>query len=264
MLRDFCAENRPALPGVRQARRRARRQRARESRRHRGPGSPQRGARPPASGPRRHARGRAPRRGGRGDAAPRRRPRAARPRAVRRVQSEEIRHRVAASPSSISARAASSLSSSATTSLPSSRYDAVLGAELPQHRSAPTAEPGLERAGLVVEAGVDDAAVVPGLVGRDAVLLVEHGDLGAREPARHLTRHGEAEDARADDTDAEPGVALGHAVLRPSSSASVGPAPIGPAPAVRDPVGHGPAYRRDDTSSPPPVDAESSWLRRRR
>ena len=59
----------------------------------------------------------------------------------------------------------------------------------------------LKRAGRVVDAGMDDAAVVPGLVGRDARLLVQHHDSRARVPLGQRDGGGEPDDAGADDGD---------------------------------------------------------------
>ena len=54
--------------------------------------------------------------------------------------------------------------------------DAVLLAELPQHPDALAAQGRLERAGLVVETGVHDAAVAAGLVCGEPVLLLPERD----------------------------------------------------------------------------------------
>jgi hypothetical protein len=48
---------------------------------------------------------------------------------------------------------------------------------------------------------VDDAAVVAGLVGGDARLLVEDDEAGARVSLGQGERRGEADDAAADDRD---------------------------------------------------------------
>src|SRR5436853_607279 len=63
------------------------------------------------------------------------------------------------------------------------------------------AEAGLQRAGRVVDAGVDHAAVVAGLVEADVLLLLEHAHRAVRAPDEQLARDGEAEDARADHRD---------------------------------------------------------------
>ena len=67
------------------------------------------------------------------------------------------------------------------------------------------AEPGLERAGRVVDAGMDDAAVAPGLVRRDVALLLEHRDGGVRAQLGQAARHGEPDDPGADDPDSHHG-----------------------------------------------------------
>ena len=60
----------------------------------------------------------------------------------------------------------------------------------PEHLLRPRhAEAGLERAGLVVDARVDDPAVVAALVARDLILLVEDGEAQSRVAARNLQRH---------------------------------------------------------------------------
>jgi hypothetical protein len=87
---------------------------------------------------------------------------------------------------------------------------AVLGAEVPQHRAAPPAQPGLQRSRLVVEAGVDHPAVVPGLVGGEPVLLLQHDDAQAGEPLRELDGDGEPQDPGADDADAATGDDVRH------------------------------------------------------
>ena len=94
----------------------------------------------------------------------------------------------------------------------SSRYgDPVLLAVRPQQGAPSPAERRLERSGRVVEAGVDDAAVVPGLVGRDARLLLEDGHLGAGIAPRHLARDGEAHDPGPDDANGRVASARRHA-----------------------------------------------------
>ena len=70
------------------------------------------------------------------------------------------------------------------------------------------AEPGLERARGVVQAGVDDAAVVARLVGREGRLTLDEDQAQARSPAKQLIGSGEADDAPADDQDV--GVVVGH------------------------------------------------------
>ncbi len=63
------------------------------------------------------------------------------------------------------------------------------------------AEPGLERAGHVVDARVHDAAVVAGLVGADDRLLVEDRQAQVRTPLAQAERGGEPDDPGADDGD---------------------------------------------------------------
>src|SRR5690349_11550367 len=65
----------------------------------------------------------------------------------------------------------------------------------------------LERARLVVDAGVDDPAVVPGLVGRDPVFLLQQQQAQARMGLAEGQRGGEADDAAAHDGEIG---ALGH------------------------------------------------------
>jgi hypothetical protein len=74
---------------------------------------------------------------------------------------------------------------------------AVLGEE-----SRPLdAEPRLQRARGVVDAGVDDAARMPRLVGGDSVRRLEHAKVEDRPPPQQLTRRRQPEDAAADDGD---------------------------------------------------------------
>ena len=80
------------------------------------------------------------------------------------------------------------------------------------------AQPCLQRPGPVVEARVEDAAVVPRLVGRELGLLLEHGQADPGRPFQQCQRRGEPDDPAAHDRDVEP---LGHraapvAVLRVS------------------------------------------------
>ncbi len=77
--------------------------------------------------------------------------------------------------------------------------DSMLAAEV-GHESNPTnSEPRLQRAGLVVEAAVEDTAVVRALVATGAVLFFKNtnGDAGFAE--KQFARDGEAYDAAADD-----------------------------------------------------------------
>ncbi len=84
--------------------------------------------------------------------------------------------------------------------------DAVLGAEGDRGRRAAPAEVRLEAAGLVVDPGVDDAAVAAGLVAGGARLLFEHEHRRPRPAPREFERGGEPQDASADDADV-----VGHA-----------------------------------------------------
>ena len=85
--------------------------------------------------------------------------------------------------------------------------DAVGVAEL-LHPARPVhAGPRLERAGLVVDAGVDDPAVVTGLVGRDLRFLLQQDQPEARMGLGQGQRGGEADDAASHDREIG---ALGH------------------------------------------------------
>ena len=77
--------------------------------------------------------------------------------------------------------------------------DAPLPAVLDHRHPAGRAQPGLLRAGLVVDAGVDDAGVAPGLVPGDPVLLVEHDDGQRRLGLAQRPGGRQPDDARADD-----------------------------------------------------------------
>ena len=83
--------------------------------------------------------------------------------------------------------------------------DGVGLAEGDHFADAGDGEPGLEGAGLVVEAGVEDAAVVAGLVLAGAALFFEEGDGGAGTGEEEFVGGGETDDAAADD-----GVSGGH------------------------------------------------------
>ncbi len=85
--------------------------------------------------------------------------------------------------------------------------DAVGVAELLHPARALHARARLERAGLVVDAGVDDAAVVPRLMGGEALFLLQHEQAKTRVGLAQGQRGGEADDAAAHD--GEIGV-LGH------------------------------------------------------
>ena len=70
------------------------------------------------------------------------------------------------------------------------------------------AESCLERARRVVQAGMEDAAVVAGLVGRELSLLLDDGHPQVRTGLQQPVRGREADDPAADDDDA----GVGHAV----------------------------------------------------
>ncbi len=66
----------------------------------------------------------------------------------------------------------------------------------------------LERAGAIVQAGMDDAGVVSRLMRSDAVFLVHDYKAMAGKAAGVVEGGGESDDARADDE--EVGLAIGH------------------------------------------------------
>ena len=86
--------------------------------------------------------------------------------------------------------------------------DGVLGAEALHGGASGDAVARLERAGAVVEAGVDDAGVVSGLMSSDAVFLVDDDEAVSRKAAGEVEGGGESDDARADDE--KVGLAIGH------------------------------------------------------
>ena len=77
--------------------------------------------------------------------------------------------------------------------------DAARVAVLVQLAGAGHAQLGLQRTRQVVDALVDDARVVAGLVGRDRALALEHLQVEVGEPGQQLARRRQAEDAAADD-----------------------------------------------------------------
>ena len=77
--------------------------------------------------------------------------------------------------------------------------DAALLAVGVQARGALDAQPRLQRARLVVDAGVDDAGVVAGLAGAHLVGGVDHGHAQPGAAREQLARAGQADDARPDD-----------------------------------------------------------------
>src|SRR5262249_15274486 len=79
--------------------------------------------------------------------------------------------------------------------------DAMGVAELLHEPPALDAEAGLQRAGLVVDARMDDAAVVPGLMGAEPRLLVDDDEPRPRVRFPESQRGGEPDDAAANDGD---------------------------------------------------------------
>jgi len=77
--------------------------------------------------------------------------------------------------------------------------DVVFAAELYHGRGTGYAEAGFQRAGLVIDAGVDDAAVVSALVAGDAVFFFENEETEMGEAAGDLEGDGEAYRAATDD-----------------------------------------------------------------
>src|SRR5205823_709784 len=61
------------------------------------------------------------------------------------------------------------------------------------------AQARLQRAGHVVDAGVDHTRVVPGLVGPELSLALEHADRSVRPAREQLAGDRQAQDAPADD-----------------------------------------------------------------
>ena len=77
----------------------------------------------------------------------------------------------------------------------------MLVAELFEESGAAYAVLSLERAGAIVDAGVDAAVVVTRLVLPQGRLLFEDDAFGGREASGELEGSGEADDASADDGD---------------------------------------------------------------
>ena len=77
--------------------------------------------------------------------------------------------------------------------------DAALVAVLVQQPRALDAQPRLERAGRVVDAGVDHAAVAPRLVHPDLAFLLENADAEPRAADQQLACHGQPDDPGTDD-----------------------------------------------------------------
>jgi hypothetical protein len=86
--------------------------------------------------------------------------------------------------------------------------DSVLRAEALHRGASRYTVTRLERSGAVVETGVDDAAVVSGLVGGDAVFFFDNYEALAGEAARVFKRSRKTDDSCADDE--EVGLAISH------------------------------------------------------
>jgi hypothetical protein len=99
-------------------------------------------------------------------------------------------------------------------------FDAVLAREIDGRRRAATAQICLEAAGLVVDPGVDDTAVVAGLVPTEAVLLFEEDEACARPHLEQLHGARQADDAAANDTEV-----MDHGCLRKGRRWSAHPIP---------------------------------------
>ena len=81
--------------------------------------------------------------------------------------------------------------------------DAVIATEPRRRLHALAAELGLETSRLVIDTGVDDPAVAPGLVTRQRGLLLQHRDGDPRKPLRHLHRRRQPDDAPANHREIE-------------------------------------------------------------
>ena len=77
--------------------------------------------------------------------------------------------------------------------------NAVVAAEALHRGSAGDAVARLQRAGAVIKPGMNDAAVVAGLVGGDAVLFFDHGDVHVGEATCDFERSCQSYNACADD-----------------------------------------------------------------
>ncbi len=75
--------------------------------------------------------------------------------------------------------------------------DAPLATEPRRRLHALATELGLETSRLVIDTGVDDPAVAPGLMARQRGLLLQHRDGDPRKPLRHLHRRRQPDDAPA-------------------------------------------------------------------
>ncbi len=79
--------------------------------------------------------------------------------------------------------------------------NAVLATELDHRRRAGNAQLCLQRPWLVVDPGMNDAAVVAALMPGYAIFLLEQQRAKAGESLGNLERDGEADNASADDDD---------------------------------------------------------------
>ena len=79
--------------------------------------------------------------------------------------------------------------------------DASLFAELLEKADAPAAQHRLLRAGLVIQARMHDAAVAPGLMRCEPVLLLEQRHVRIGATFEKLARYRDADDASADNSD---------------------------------------------------------------
>ena len=77
--------------------------------------------------------------------------------------------------------------------------DSVFAAELGHEPNPAHGEAGLQRAGLVVEAAVEDAAVVRALVAARAVLFFKDANRGTGLAEQQLAGDGKPDDSAADD-----------------------------------------------------------------
>ena len=85
----------------------------------------------------------------------------------------------------------------------------MLAAEIYHGSGSGDAQPRLERAGLVIDTGVDDSAVMSALVLSDVEFFLQEQEFGARESLRDYARDGESDDASADDDGVVVGVGHG-------------------------------------------------------
>ena len=77
--------------------------------------------------------------------------------------------------------------------------NAVLAAKCDHGVPAFHAQAGFQRTGSVIQAGMNDATVVAGLVSCDFLLFIERKDLDARKPANELHACRKADNACTDD-----------------------------------------------------------------